>query len=408
MRAELALLCLAFLGTPAVAGSLDMKGAQALALRENAEVRAAQAEVEAAKARLEGAGELPLGNPELSLAAGSRWRPALRTDELNLELSVPIEVAGQRGWRMSAATAALEAAKARLATREGVVASEVRQAFGSALAAAGEARLADEASGVAKEALFAAGERHRAGETSLIEVNLARIELGRANRDRSAAAHQVRAAYAGLKALLAMPPETALELQGTLEELQRTAAPPDGLVERANARRPELAAARAELEAALSEQRLATREVFPTPRLGAIYAQEEGAQIVQGTLSFDLPLFRRNQAARGEGSAKVLQARLALEEQERKVRQEVQLALSRRQAAQEAAETFSEEVVKAATSNLELATQGYRAGQLDFQQLLFIRGEALETRRGQLEALQELNAANAELLRAVGAGPDGR
>jgi cobalt-zinc-cadmium efflux system outer membrane protein len=52
--------------------------------------------------------------------------------------------------------------------------------------------------------------------------------------------------------------------------------------------------------------------------------------------------------------------------------------------------------------NLELGTESYRAGKIDFLQLLLVRRQTLEARHEYLDVLEELNAAQAQLDRALG------
>ncbi len=125
-------------------------------------------------------------------------------------------------------------------------------------------------------------------------------------------------------------------------------------------------------------------------------------QILQGTLGISLPLFQRNQAARGISAARVAQAERTLQALERAVRLEVRLSIERLSAAQAAVEADSGGVLAALEENLALVNEAYRAGKVDFFELLIIRREALDARRASIEALEELNAARAQLKRVVG------
>ena len=174
------------------------------------------------------------------------------------------------------------------------------------------------------------------------------------------------------------------------------------MVQRALSTRSDLAAARRGLEAARAEGLLAEREWLPRPRIGARYQREEGSDAILGTLSFDLPVFNRNQAGRGVAAAQTIQAERALEAAERSVRQEVLLAHSRVVAAREAAQAFEGEVVGAAQENLALLATAYQAGKIGLFELLLIRRDAIESQRGYVESLEEERVAEAELGRAVG------
>jgi cobalt-zinc-cadmium efflux system outer membrane protein len=76
--------------------------------------------------------------------------------------------------------------------------------------------------------------------------------------------------------------------------------------------------------------------------------------------------------------------------------------VDRVRAATAAATGFSGAVLTSVAENLELVTEAYRAGKVDFFQLLVIRRETLDARASYLSALEELALARAELTRAAG------
>ena len=67
-----------------------------------------------------------------------------------------------------------------------------------------------------------------------------------------------------------------------------------------------------------------------------------------------------------------------------------------------AADGFASDVVKAMQENMELGTESYRAGKIDFLQLLLIRRQTLEARNEHINVLEELTAAQAQLDRSTG------
>jgi outer membrane protein, heavy metal efflux system len=382
--------------------TLTLEGAIRRAWEQNPGVREAEAEVEAARARVAGARLLIQDNPDLNIAVGPRSRPMERTVDYELSITQPIDVGGRRRARIEATTASVKAAEARLAQWRGSVAADVREAFGRALAAEAHEQLAMDAIELATQALKAAEKRHQAGAASLIEVNTARIEVGRSQRARGAARRMRAAALAELRLLLGMG-AARLSLQGQLQPSpQGRALDLPALTILAAEHRADLLAARYELEAARAERRLATREAVPAPRVGVSFRQEEGAQVVQGVLSMELPLFDRNQAARGVSAARARQAELAVAALEQRLAQEVELSVDRVRTARETLEAFSGDVLEALDQNIALVTRGYEAGELDFLELLLMRREMLEARREYIEALTELNSAEAQLDRVLG------
>jgi outer membrane protein, heavy metal efflux system len=366
------------------------------------EVRTAEAEVRAARARLAGAA-VPLAfNPELSGGAGSRGGDAGRTLEYEVALSQRVELAGQRGARVAAARAALGAAEARLAATRARIAADVRELLGRVEAARLRVEVAAEAQRLAADAASATERRFQAGDVARIDVNGARIELGRAARTALGAEQEHAAAVTELELALGAEPGTldvVFELEG--EDAGAT-SPVDALVRDALAARRDVAAARLDVDAAAAEATLAARAAVPTPALGVSVAREERAHIVLGTLSVELPLFARGQAERGAASARVDQARIALAALERRAAQEVRLAVERVRAARRTLETFDPRSTAALAENLALAARAHQAGQIDLVRYQLLRHEALDARRERIDALEAVNRAAAQLDRALG------
>ncbi len=389
--------------TAAGAEPLTSERAVELALERNPELAAVAADARAAGARLSGAELLLHSNPELSAGAGPRRNGAARSTDLEVSLSQRVEVFGQRGARIDVAQAERDAAEKRLAARRVAVAAEVRSAFARVLAADRLVALAREEIAVAREAVRAVERRLELGGTSQLEVNAARVEAGRAARAVAVATRRVSAARAELRTLLGSDAGTPFEVAGELPRPSGVGAlDADALGKRALEARADLVAARRELDAAEAEQRVAAREALPVPAIGARYSREEGADIVLGTLTFDVPLFNRNPAGRGVASARVARAQAELAAAERRIRADVLVAIARLETARDAAQAFEGEALASAEANVSLATRAYEAGKIGLAELLLIRRSAVEARRDHLEALEELAEAEAELARAVG------
>jgi outer membrane protein, heavy metal efflux system len=404
LRELMALALVAGAGGTARAGEpLTLATAVERALAQNADVRGAEAEVRAAKARLDGASVLLAANPELSGGAGTREREASRTPQWELSVSQRVELGGQRGARVAAARAALGAADARLGATRARIAAEVRELLGRAAALRLRAEVAAEAQRLAEAGASAAEKRFRAGDVARIEVNSARLERGRATRAALEAEQDRLAAEAELELVLAVDAGTLPEIAFGLEGERRALEPSlDELVREALASRRDVVAARLDVSAAEAEASLAARAAVPTPALGVSIAREENANVILGTLSFEVPLFARNQAERGVASTRVQQARVALAALERRTAQEVRLAAERVRASRRGLDAFDPETTAALGENLALVTKAYEAGQIEFVRYQLLRREALDARRDRIDALEALNRAEAQLERARG------
>ena len=401
LRVLLAFAWLVLAPIPNVA-AMTIEEAIAVAVRDNTEVLEAQAETEAARARLSGASLLLRYNPQLRTAGGSRSGDNGNEVEWAVELSQPVEIAGQRSLRIDAATLGMRRAEARLATVRTQVEAAVRTAFGRAVEARAIAGLARESAGVASESTKAAGEKHEAGSASLIEVNSAQVEQARALREALEAQRQELEGMAELRRLLGLDAADVL----TLEEGQADLIAGDGdrqaLRQMAYQQRGDLIEAELALAEAKAEATLAAREAIASPSLGVSYSREEGADVVMGVVSVPLPIFDRNQAARGAAAARVSQSTVALQAARLRVDLDVDLALQRLHTATEAVKSATGAALDAARQNRELAAEGYSSGKLDFVELLVIRREALAAERAAIESRQELHAARAELMRSLG------
>jgi len=377
-----------------------------LAQTNNPDLRTLAGEIDAAKARLLGASLLLQGNPSLTLTAGPRSSPIGRSRDENIQLMQPIEIGGKRNARIEAAAAMVDVAEARLKARQAEIAAEVREAFGRALATGQKVRLAAEAHAIAREGFAAAQERFETGAAALLEVNTARVEAGRLARDMAEAERRKTEAQADLFLLLGLDFDQAARLEGDLRAEHQGDLDEGLLIAQALANRAEITASRRALDAAKAQARFTERERIPTLRLGVSYTREEESDtdIVQGLVSFDLPIFNRNQEARGVAAARVSQLETEMEVTRRRIQQEVATALARLRAARLAAASFAGEVAMAMEENLELSTESYRAGKIDFLQLLVIRRQALEAKSEHIDVLEELNAASAQLERATGGG----
>lgn len=373
-----------------------------IALQRNASLAVLAADVAAARARLGGASLIAQENPELDVAAGPRRASGDTSLDLEVGLSQRLEVFGQRGLRRDAARRIVAAAEARLEMRRVEVAAEVRGAFFRALAGEEQAKLSGEALIVAEEAVAAAEARVRSGAAAQLEVNAARIALGRAARERAEAERRRTAARGELVVLLGVDAREPFTLRGELAAGPALEVDEDTILKAALEQRQDLVAARHDLEAARSEARLAGREALPSPRVGVAWAEEEDATIVRGGLAVDIPIFQRNQAQRGVARAQAEQAQRAVDALERTIRAEVMLALDRHRSAEAGVRAFGSGAAALVAENLALVNEAYRAGKLDLFELLVIRREALEATTAHVSALEELAAARAELKRVSG------
>ncbi|HKO92181.1 MAG TPA: TolC family protein, partial [Polyangiaceae bacterium] len=175
---------------PRVSGAeeaLTADKAVQMALERNPELTSLSAEVQAADARLRGASLFLQSNPALSGSLGPHFSAGGSQLDYEVGLSQELEVFGQRAARIDAARAGKSVVELRWKARRSELAAQVRQAFVHALAAEQLVLVAQESLALARQTVQAAEKKLEVGDGSRIEVNTARIEVGRSTRELNVA-----------------------------------------------------------------------------------------------------------------------------------------------------------------------------------------------------------------------------
>jgi cobalt-zinc-cadmium efflux system outer membrane protein len=297
--------------------------------------------------------------------------------------------------------AAQAAVNAEAASGEGVLLraeSAVALAFYRALASTQREQVATGAEAAARRAVEALERRYQLQDVALLELNVGKGALARATAlVRGARADQL-AEELELKRLLAVETGERLELSGTLGDHRRYDLA--SLVERARDRAEvrALVAQTREAEATAAAGRAAR---WPGLGLGASYERDEGADVVLGVLSVELPFFERGQAERASGQTRAQRLTLESEIARRTGVTAVRGAHAAYQERLGAARTL-EQALPLFEQNEELARKSYEAGQLSLADWLVVRREALDTRLEYLD--RALAAAEAGVALALAAG----
>ena len=400
-----ALAASAALGSARAEEPLTLARAVERALAHDAEARSAAAEVRAARARLDAASVPLASNPELSAGVGPREEGGRRTVDFQVALSQRIEVGGQRGARVEAARAGVGAAEARLSATRARVAAAVRERVGRLAASRLRVRIAAQARRLADQAAGAAEKRFQAGDVARVEVNSARIERGRAARAALLAEEGAVTALAELELLLGVEPgaspEISFDLEGAAGEAERDR---DEAVREALSSRRDVAALRLTSPPRTPRRAWRRGRRRRPPRSASRSRGRSGRTSSSAPSRSTCRCSRATRGARGVAAARVEQARVALAALERRVAHEVRLGLERVGSARRAVGAFDAATAAALDEHLALAARAYEAGQLDFVRYLLLSREALEARREQIDALEALNEARAQLERALGRG----
>ncbi|MEK7667190.1 MAG: TolC family protein [Gemmatimonadota bacterium] len=338
-----------------------------------------------------------------------RRRTGLST-ALDREWSVSqeLEVAGQWVFRRSAAGALIRSAEARVDDARRLVGLEVRRAYAALAVDERRAALTDSAAVFAERLAVFARRQFDAGESNRLEWNAAVIEAARARSAAERARAGAQAAAADLARLLALPADTALRTAG-LPAMPDVSWPSDSvLLAMAEARRPDLEAARAAREGAARFVTATRLSRVPNLTVTALGGREAGTDNLLGVaVGVRVPLFHRQQA--GLGAARAADAAAVAGEVAalRGVRTEVLSAAARFARTRAAEQRFASDVLRAATENVALTERALAEGEVSVSDVLVLRGAAVAAQLEYLEVMGEVAGAWFELAAALAVEPDG-
>lgn len=382
-------------------GSLTLDAAVQSALEQNPDVRRARVAVDSAEAARRGAGA-PRSNPAIALEGGPRFGPTGPQADVGVSIEVPLDLGSTGRRRRVAATAGLDAARARLAATELEVATSVRIAFARAIAADGRVQLAADAVVIAEEMERVARRRHELGEVSVLEPNFAALERAAVQRDLLDARVELARAHRTLRALLALPVEAPLALATPPRPAWTEEGSPSTAWAELTDAHPDLVAARDAARTAKANLSAARGAGAPGVSASAGWSREgDEANLVIGGLRFELPV-QRNQLAVAQAQGAAGLAHIDAETTALGVPRDLAAALESWEAAEARYALAATDGLPLAEQNLGLVMRAYEAGKEELLGVLLLQRQALDARRAAIDAEFELHRAAAALERAVG------
>jgi cobalt-zinc-cadmium efflux system outer membrane protein len=393
------------------------------ALGSNAELAATRLDVDRARARLGQAGLRP--NPTVELEQGSgRIVGNPGEHETSVGVSIPLEVAGQRGRRMLLAEAELAVAEAEVADRERRLAGDITTAYVEALAAARELETYERLSALDIQTARIVEARVNEGESAPLELELIRVEYDRLRSQAALAEGRLQVAMFRIKSLAGISPSEDVRLRQELAaptSARPLVAPPsrEQALDTALRSRPDLRAARLGIEVARAALRLADVQAKPEVVVFGRYTTgrsvtdlpppldptpDRERQLAAG-VSISLPVFDRNQGARTEAGLAVTQAERRLAFAETSVRADVESAYARYDAARRAVEIYEQGVLTRSNRNVATIREAYQLGVFRVTDLLAEQRRYVDAERDYTSALAEERRALADLHAAMGLAP---
>ena len=396
--------------TSAAEPPLTLETALKIAEVANPQFRAAQANLAAAEGQVTDTRGLLWNNPQLRAEQARRKvsQPSQGNDtwsEWGVDITQTLEIAGQHGYRRSAAEQDLSALREVVEETRWRVAAEVEQKFVRVLGLQTRTVTEAELVGLIRNAAGAARKRFEAGEDTRLDSNLAEVELARADNQLETAREQLIQARAELAATLQLPAKTLPEVRGTLAP---EAATPYTLEEllTAAAGRPRLRALEYHEQAARSRLGLERAAAYPDVTVGLFTAREGPGdareQVMGFSVSLPLPLFRRNAAGIGKAVTDLTQAQIERQVAVQDARTTVLALWQRLESLRGRVKRLEQVALQRLHENRRLSAAAYRAGELSLTQLLLANRQLLDIRREALEAMTDLALARVELEQAAG------
>jgi len=389
---------------------LTLEHAWQLAEQANPALKNAQANLVAAEGQLADTQGMLWNNPQITVERVRRTVPdpglSERTQrEWGMGVTQTLEIAGQQGYRRTAAEQELAALRETIEETRRQLRAEVEQKFIRVVALQLRAEMETGLVDLIKENSTVSRKRFDAGEDTKLDANLAEVELGRARNQLETVGEQLIQARAELATLLQLPAERLPTVKGTLLVKPGLPYTLDQLLTAA-ASRAQLRALNHREQAARNRLGLERAAIYPDITLGLNSAREGPGdareKVVGLSVSIPLPLFRRNAAGIGKASAELTQAEIEKQAAGRDTRARVLALWQKLDSLRQRTQRLDQSVLKRLEENQRLSTAAYRAGEISLIQMLLATRQVLDTRREVLEAMTDFALTRSELEQAAG------
>jgi cobalt-zinc-cadmium efflux system outer membrane protein len=383
------------------------------------ELGQARAGVRAERERIPQAGALP--DPTLSLGIQNDGFQQIQVGKMEssfyqVMLSQPLPWPGKRGLREEVARRAADGAEAGVARVRLSTEADVRRAYLDLLLARERLAILDELERVWQRSIGTARARYESGEGAQTDVMRAQLELLRLQQRRAALRADEAQRLQALNRLRGRPLGEAIVTGATIGALPLPALADQGAATAdAEARSPELAAARAGERQAEAAARLARRERYPDLGVQAgVMLRGPIDPMWTAGISIGLPIWSGRKQARAvaESEARQEGSALGAEAVAQVLRQRVAERQAALAAALETVRIYRQGLLVQSAATAESALAQYRVGKVTFASVLDANAGLLADQDAHLVAAADaqriaIAAAEVSLLPAGGAGAGG-
>ena len=309
-----------------------------------------------------------------------------------------------RPKRRAVAQERLEGERQRVADTLVRLAAEVKTSYWNLVGATRLLNLQRKVTEAADLAAEMARRQREAGNINALELATQQATWQQAHVDLTRTEVDVATARETLARRLGpdQPPDTLIVAEA-LPALPATDPAPEPLAARALARRGDLGAHRREVRALQGTLAVERASVLGEVNLGVQTELEpEGERVTGPTLSLDLPLFDRRQAARAKVRHEIRREIHETEDLELAVRAEVRIAVEKMRAARRAIESYQRTILPLQAQIVEQSQLNYNYMLVGVYTLLIAKQNELLAERELARAQLDYWLAATELERATG------
>ncbi len=401
------------------ANGMTLDDAVARALAQEPALRASRAQIDVARGLQTQAGLRP--NPSLSFS--QQEEPGGTDSQTRVEVQWPLDLF-RRSARVAAADGEVEVARHATADHERVLAAAVRLKYGEIVTAIRTLSVTDELLAATARQRTLAAARVEQGAAPPLDRDMLQVEAQRLGGDRLLQAGVVERRLLELKRLLGLPPDSALLLRDSLEQLVRRdqPAPAQAAADRdSTTARPDVRQTEAQVAVAQSRIDRAQRDGKPDVSLFGMYMRSDAGfpqsafgpsgdlERVRGVFNYwsagavvTLPILNRNQGAVAAAEAERTAASAQADAVRLNAESEIASSRVRDAAARRALDAYAGEAVGLARQNLDVVRQTYALGRGTLLDVLNEQRRYLDLERAYTEVLREAFEARQALKEALG------
>lgn len=394
------LLIVGALASPALGAEvLSLRGAVALGLEANPEVRVARYAVEAAQARETRAAAWP--NPNVSLLIDQVPLGSPQNGNYMAGVSQPLMPGGFREAQREVARVERELAELDAAVVSRDLSTRIKVAYVRYLYEQEEARLARLNAEFTRTMAEAAKARYKAGEFARVEVLRTEVELSRAQRAVAEAESRLLRARGRLNVLLGRTAQSELAVSTLPAPRQQALPDVAALVEKGFASRVEFRRSALAVQREVLLRQVAQAGIWTGTEVTGAFGAISGQPGVSATLTMPIPLYRQ-QGEIAEARANELRAQAERDALRNDITLEIEEAYREAAIAARQADLFATSYIPQAERLAENARLRFREGEGSGQELFEARRALSEARTEHLQAVLEYQEALSRLEGAVG------